>query len=253
MKRKRVEVHAILLAVALLATQGNPSAVVIIRHDRTDASSLTLGQRFGAVGRVLPDGGCTLIAPTWAVTAAHVAASIGKDGAVNFGNRVYRVKRTVIHPEGRSQEGVPPEVDLALIELATPVEGITPVSLYTDADELGKTVYIVGNGDYGNPRTGIRRSDGQRRAVTNTVSDAGPRRLFVRFDEPPAGSDHEGIGAAGDSGGPALIEEGGRVFVAGVSSASTGGKPGQYGVTDVYTRVSAYATWVEGVISVAGG
>jgi secreted trypsin-like serine protease len=43
------------------------------------------------------------------------------------------------------------------------------------------------------------------------------------------------------------------VFGAGVSSASTGGKPGQYGVTDVYTRVSAYATWVEGVMSVAGG
>lgn len=144
-------------------------------------------------------------------------------------------------------------MDLALIELAEAVEGIAAVPLYAGRDELGKTLYIVGHGDYGNPRDGIRRSDRQRRAVTNTVNDAGPRRLFMRFDEPPAGSEQEGVGAAGGSGGPALIEEGGRLFVAGVSSGSMGGKPGQYGITDVYTRVSAHASWINGVMSGAGG
>lgn len=252
MKRMKLRVQPSLLALALLAAPANPTAVVI-RHDRTDAEALALGTRFVAVGRVLPDGGCTLIAPTWAVTAAHVAASIGQDGEVQFGGRVYRVKRTVIHPEGGARWGVPPEVDLALIEFAEPVDNIAPIPLYEGRDEQGKTLYIVGNGDYGNPRDGIRRSDGQRRAVTNTVNDAGPRRLFMRFDEPPAGSEQEGVGAAGDSGGPALVEEGGRVWVAGVSSASMDGKPGQYGVTDVYTRVSAYAAWINGVMSGAGG
>ena len=62
---------------------------------------------------------------------------------------------------------------------------------------------------------------------------------------PPAGSEMEGVGGPGDSGGPALVEESGRYFVAGISSASMNGRPGTYGVTDVYTRVSSYVDWIE--------
>ena len=90
---------------------------VVIRHDRSDADSLKLAERFAAVGRVLPDGGCTLVAPTWAITAAHVAASLGPGAQVAFGDRTADVKRAVLHPEGTAQRGVPPEVDLALLEL----------------------------------------------------------------------------------------------------------------------------------------
>jgi hypothetical protein len=252
MRYSRFELLAVVLAFVLLATPEKPAAVVI-RHDRTDDDALALGARFSAVGRVLPDGGCTLVAATWAVTAAHVAVSFVPGGEVQFGERPYRVKRTVIHPDGHAQKGVPPEVDLALIELVEPVVGIVPLPIYEGRAELGKTLSIVGNGDFGNPRDGIRRSDGQRRAVTNVVNDAGPRRLFMRFDEPPAGVEHEGVGAAGDSGGPALIDEDGRVHLAGVSSGSMDGKPGQYGVTDVYTRVSTYVPWIRGVMSGTGG
>ena len=38
------------------------------------------------------------------------------------------------------------------------------------------------------------------------------------FDQPPRGTDLEGIPGAGDSGGPALLIIGGRAVVAGVSS-----------------------------------
>lgn len=244
--------HALLVALAVCAVRVDPAAVVF-RHDRTDAEALALGARFPAVGRVMPDGGCTLIAPGWAITAAHVAASIGRDSVVRFDARDYRVARTVIHPDGGLRTGMPPEVDLALIELAQSVEGIAPVPLYDGSDELNRTLFIVGNGDYGDPRDGIRRSDGRRRAVTNVVHDAGPRRLFMRFDEPPAGLEQEGVGAAGDSGGPALIDVGGRLMIAGVSSGSMDGKPGQYGVTDVYVRVGAYTTWINDVIRQSRG
>lgn len=232
------------LSCALILAS-TPTSAVVIRHDRADADALRLGERFVAAGRVLPDGGCTLIAPTWALTAAHVAASIAAGDRVQFGDLTYPVQRTIVHPQGTGPRGVPPEVDLALIELGTPVTAVTPVSLYRKRDEQGQRLFIVGYGDYGTAGTALTRGDGRRRAVTNVVNDAGPRRIFMAFDEPPPGSEFEGVGGPGDSGGPALLEEDGVLFVAGVSSGSMNGKPGQYGVTDVYTRVSSYIAWIE--------
>ena len=107
----------------------------------------------------------------------------------------------------------------------------------------------MGYGDFGTPHVPLTRTDGRRRAATNVVVDAGPRRLFMKFDAPPGGTDLEGVGGPGDSGGPALVDVGGSWQVAGVSSASMDGKPGQYGVTDVYTRVSSYVEWIDAVLS----
>ena len=243
MTRQRL---ASVLVLAASVTAGTHA--VVLRHDWPDAETLRLGERFAAVGRVEPDGACTLIRPTWALTAAHVAAPLRPGSRVHFDAGVALVRRTVIHPEGVGRAGVPPEVDLALIELEAALSGITPAALQTETNELGKTLIIVGYGDFGAPGA-IVRTDRRRRAVMNVVHDAGPRRVFMRFDRPPAGVELEGVGGPGDSGGPALVERGGQVLVVGVSSASMDGKPGQYGVTDVYTRVSSYVGWIERAIA----
>jgi hypothetical protein len=229
--------------VILLGVQ--PALAVVIRHDRTDADALAAGAPFDAVGRVDPDGGCTLIAPRWAVTAAHVARPLRPGAQVSFGDLASTVSRVVLHPDSESPPGMPPEVDLALLELSPPVEHVEPVSLYRGTAEQGATMTIVGYGDFGPAGVPLHRGDGRRRAVTNVVHDAGPRRLFMRFDRPPDGTPLEGVGGPGDSGGPALIQEGGTWRLAGVSSASMDGRPGQYGVVDVYTRVSAYVAWID--------
>lgn len=234
--------------VAVLCLAAAPLQAIVVRHDTSDTEALALGRRFVAAGRVMPDGGCTLVTPTWAVTAAHVAARLRAGSIVEFEGRPYPVKRVIAHPDASGPAGAPPEVDLALLELTSAIEGIPPAPLYEGRDELGKAVFIVGYGDYGIANAPFRRADGKRRAATNRIDDAGPKRIFMRFDAPPSGSTLEGVGAPGDSGGPAFVEADGRLFLAGVSSASMDGKPGAYGVVDVYTRISTYADWIEKTI-----
>jgi hypothetical protein len=235
--------------LAVLCLQAVSLHAVVIRHDKADAEALALGRRFAAAGRVMPDGGCTLIAPSWAVTAAHVAARLRPGAVVEFEGRPYAVKRVIAHPGATGPAGTPPDVDLALIEFNAPVEGVQPVPLYKGRDELGKPAFIVGYGDYGVAGAAFQRADGKRRAVTNEITDAGPKRVFMTFDAPPAGLAIEGVGAPGDSGGPAFVEDSGQLLLVGVSSASMNGKPGTYGVVDVYTRISSYVDWIDTTIA----
>lgn len=233
------------LCACLAGILPSPGALAVVgRADRSDADRLQLAQRFESVGRVLPDGGCTLIAPGWALTAAHVAASLPEGARVRFGDEEVVVAQVIVHPQGTAPPGRPPEVDLALLRFATPVLHAQPVALYRGREELGRRVHIVGFGDFGSAGAALTRADGKARAVSNEVSDAGPRRIFVSFDAPPGGTPDEGVGGPGDSGGPAFVEVEGVALLAGVSSGSEG-RPGEYGLTDVYTRVSSYAEWID--------
>ncbi len=248
MKMKRC-VMVLMVGICTLLGSGGIVLAVVARHDVADEKLVSLGTEFTTAGRVIPDGGCTLITPQWAITAAHVAKSIrpGK-GKVEFQGREYVVKRVVIHPKANSGQRQPGGVDLALIEFTENVVGVEPSRLYREKDEQGQTAYIVGYGDVGDGKVRPRRSDGRRRAVTNVINDAGPKNIFMKFEKPEAGTDLEGVGGPGDSGGPALVRKDGKTYLVGVSHASMGGKPGRYGVTDIYTRVSSYVDWIDEVV-----
>lgn len=240
--------RTLIVFVTLLGTLAAPA--VVWRHDADPKAVLALAKEIPAVGRVLPDGSATLIAPTWAITAAHVAERLAKGSELEFGGKRYAVSRVFIHPEGHGPAGQPPEVDLALVELATAVTGIAPLALHRGRAEQGLVMTIVGCGDFGSAGAKRQPQDGRCRAVTSTVIDAGPRRLFFDFDPPPGGTPLEGIGVAGDSGGPALVAVDGKPQVAGVSSGGDG-PPGAYGSTDIYTRVSSYLDWIDATRSAA--
>jgi secreted trypsin-like serine protease len=89
--------------------------------------------------------------------------------------------------------------------------------------------------------------------------------MFRKPDDPRT-TPLEGISGPGDSGGPAFITVNGKPCIAGVSSnqrielsgpppkdGSPGGNgedvQGRYGVTEVYTRVSKYVSWIRQTMS----
>ncbi|HSC27231.1 MAG TPA: trypsin-like serine protease [Vicinamibacterales bacterium] len=220
---------------------------IVIRHDRDDERYRALGNQFPAVGALGRAGEGTLIADRWVLTAAHVATGFRRSTGVTFEDRRFGVSDVIAHPDW-ARRG---PHDLALVLLADAVEGIAPIPVYRGDDESGRIVTFVGRGGTGDGRTGPVREDRIKRAATNRIEEADDRWLLFTFDEPPGGTDLEGISGPGDSGGPALIDVNGSWHVAGVSVWGRQGRAGRgtYGAQEGYTRVSRHADWIARTIA----
>lgn len=226
---------------------------IVIRHDREDALYKAFGARFKAVCRVTEGGEGVLIHPRWVLTAAHVGEGLGPfNSYVRFGSERYEVQKVILHPEWISRGGISSGRDIALLKLDRPVKGIEPVLLYTKDDEAGKVVTFVGHGYTGTGLTGPVRALGRElRAATNKVESVNDTSIRMVFDAPPAGTELEGISGPGDSGGPALLEVGGKLYTLGVSSTNNGqgDEECKYGTTETYARVSTSREWIEGTVA----
>jgi hypothetical protein len=220
---------------------------IIRRHDRDDAKYLSLGAKYPACTRV--GGGCgTLIGPQWILTAGHVANNLSPfQRTIAFNGKKYSIDAIDTHPDWKRKSGAA-SMDIALLHLATPVEGVKPIDIYTKKDEVGREMVFAGIGMYGDGQRGPVGDDGKLRGATNTVAGEMENWITFKFDAPPDGTDLEGISGPGDSGGPAIIEVDGKMYVIGVSSANDdkgADGPCRYNSTEYYARVSTAAEWIQ--------
>lgn len=224
-------------------------------HNKSDEDYLQFGEQFPSVckvGKSLGDG--TLIADRWVLTAAHVAEAfveIDDSRKVYFGKSAYKIESITLHP-GYQQpmQGH----DIALIKLKQAPKDVIPTPLYTASDESGQDIVIVGHGyaKAGNART-WESKDRKKRAATNRVERTTQDHIVFNFSHPDSNTTTrlEGTAGPGDSGGPALIDQGGTYYIAGVSSAGFDGRlgPGTYGAVEHYTRVSTHLDWIKEVLA----
>jgi Trypsin len=227
----------VLLAACLAAL---PAAAIMTRADRDDAEYVELASRYDsaiALGGAAGEG--VLIAPRWVLTAAQRARAL--EGMkplprIRVAQTDFEIAAIFTHPawSGRGN-------DVGLIMLRKPVTGVIPTRLYRDSDELGKAVVIVGHGASGAIGTTAVVRDGRKRAAINTIGRVQPRTLGLKIKSGDDASDLQGAAAADETGAPAFIETPEGLFVAGVAIATEG-------EWELYTRMSAYVTWIESVM-----
>ena len=244
------------LYVALLVLVWVQDAEAIItRDDVPDASYVVPDADYPAVVDLFEPGDCigTLITTQHLLTVAHCAEDMTVSATLSVDETSYAVAQITLHPDWNGWDN-----DIAIVQLDSPTSGVSPHTLFAGSDEQGRTLILVGRGPHG---TGLQgepgaTTDGQLRRATNLVTSANEQWLQVSFDAPQDAqvTELEGVGAAGDSGGPAFIETTAGLELAGLNSwgdPAPGGAIGQYGGTDHSTRISYFADWIQSELNQA--
>ncbi|XP_075928062.1 LOW QUALITY PROTEIN: uncharacterized protein LOC116952297 [Petromyzon marinus] len=198
--------------------------------------------------------GATLIHPHWAITAAHCGVSAASDTLVlglndlrergGDGQRL-QVARVITHP---GYGGMPPQNDLALLQLATPAHigpSVMAVCLPKAGEEFeeGKMCVTTGWGST-DPFDEVYPDQLQQA----TLPLIGTEECGKRWGLEAVTAENVCAGAAGassclgDSGGPLVCHRGGLHVLVGV--VSWGSETCQPNVPSVYTNIASHTLWI---------
>lgn len=237
----------ILATVLTLSAQG-----IVIRHDVADKKYLATIEDFPPLATLYSIGvHGTLIAPQWVVTAGHAVFCMEPGDKIKVGYHWAEIEKRYAHFDYELNE----ENDIALLKLKEPITAIKPAKLYRKSDELNQDIWFIGSGGTGNGETGqtvsYSENNGKLRKAQNKIEKTSEREIFFVFDQGNKALPLEGVSGNADSGGPAFKMIGGDYYLFGISSRADSffKDLGEYGVDEVYSRVSYHATWMDKVIS----
>lgn len=254
--------------VALACLTMVSSQAIIIRHDIGPAAYEVRNSEYPAVFFLERQGNrkvcaATVIHRRWALTAAHcleetlLGNSIenGLRYSVEVGNKIRQIDAAIVHPDYDMNSAT--DVDLALLRFHESSATPSPMPLQLEENELGEVITLLGWGYFGLGTTGRQYNDGSLRLATNRITEAG-RQLRVVFDDPRDRAELalplEGMPGLGDSGGPAFLNGGVGLILAGITVGEVQGEgfseetQGKYGSVAVYERVSQHLDWIASVI-----
>jgi MYXO-CTERM domain-containing protein len=255
--RGQRRIAAALALATFGAAASRDATAILMRHDVPDSAYIVADADYPALVDLLAPGDClgTLVHASYLLTVAHCVEEMGTSRALIVNGVSHDVAEIILHPEWDGWR-----FDIAFVRFVEPVEGVTPFPIYRDTDELGQVLTLVGRGLHGTGVEGERGAtdDAILRRATNIVSDTNPQWIEVLFEAPGEDgiTDLEGVGAGGDSGGPAFIETEHGLFIAGLNSWAEGGpgvRIGQYGSWDYSTRVSQFVHWIDSVLPSSEG
>lgn len=236
------------ILVSILMFLSLSVSAIVVRHDIDNEKYLASPDDFNPLATFYVDGAHgTLIKPRWVVTAAHATFCVNPGSYISLNNGLHKVERIFVHQNYKPGESH----DIALIKLVNPVKKIEPATIYEGSDELGKSTWFIGVGGTGNGITGqtidnYENAGVLRKAENKIVLANGPLIKF-QFDRGSSALPLEGVSGGGDSGGPAYIKTNNTNYLLGISSRVEGGSIGKYGVTEVYSRVSFFNSWIENI------
>ena len=225
---------------------------IVIRHDKPAEQYLASKTDFPPLATFYTIGvHGTLIAPDWVLTAAHTVFCLNPGPTIQVGDELVEVTARYSYPTYQLGE----QNDLALIQLANPVLSVEPAKLYRQADERDQVLWFIGSGGTGTGLTGetagYKDNNGVLRKAQNKVTAVTTSDLRFVFESGDKALELEGVSGNGDSGGPAFIKQEDGYYLLGVSSRvdSWFKDVGEYGVKELYTRVSTHADWIDQVMA----
>jgi PKD repeat protein len=222
------------------------------------------GSQFPTVGEVGDSSDATfyyctgtLISPKHVLTAGHCmtdnrgALTVAQTaGLFRLNGVVYHSSHISVHPawKGGNNGDAEGEFDAIVIELDTPVSGVTPSPLYRQAPSVGQLLTIAGYGEEGTGSSGRNGKVPQNGTIdfgTTPIDIVTGTYIKWNFENKQP---LESNTAPGDSGGPAFITVNGVLTLEGITNGGQLDSAG-YGDQSYDTRVDAIAAWIDQVTS----